>query len=388
MPSLLPFPKSQSIEWIGNRYTLPKALRDGDEIIPVDVVMWLELPSGLLVGSKLIDTREPVSLATTLEETMAQPAAGPPRSPSRIRVPNTRMAKELRDVAGGIPIFVAPTPELDEAFVSLSEHMSAGEPEPSYLGDGGIPPAVVLELFNAAGLLFRAAPWELMVDQQIVRVDIPSFGIDGVALSIIGAAGESFGLLLFSSLRTFLSFCMMSAPELDELPNSDSGADEAVALRSLSFDRKKDLHPRLAREIKQHRWPVAGPKAYPVLLCVDSEKLLFETTERDVRILTASTRAFLAFFEKHRDLFADEYPVPIIESFKLDNDVTVTLTAPYQTNDGIGLDDLEIEDDPFDDDFIDEPTIQIAGPPVGRNDPCPCGSGKKYKKCHLESDEL
>jgi preprotein translocase subunit SecA len=23
-----------------------------------------------------------------------------------------------------------------------------------------------------------------------------------------------------------------------------------------------------------------------------------------------------------------------------------------------------------------------AEPKVGRNDPCPCGSGKKYKKCH------
>jgi uncharacterized protein YecA (UPF0149 family) len=23
----------------------------------------------------------------------------------------------------------------------------------------------------------------------------------------------------------------------------------------------------------------------------------------------------------------------------------------------------------------------------GRNDPCQCGSGKKYKKCHLEVDE-
>ena len=23
---------------------------------------------------------------------------------------------------------------------------------------------------------------------------------------------------------------------------------------------------------------------------------------------------------------------------------------------------------------------------TGRNDPCPCGSGKKYKKCHLSSD--
>lgn len=23
-----------------------------------------------------------------------------------------------------------------------------------------------------------------------------------------------------------------------------------------------------------------------------------------------------------------------------------------------------------------------VGPKVGRNDPCPCGSGKKYKNCH------
>lgn len=26
-------------------------------------------------------------------------------------------------------------------------------------------------------------------------------------------------------------------------------------------------------------------------------------------------------------------------------------------------------------------TIVNAGPKIGRNDPCPCGSGKKYKKC-------
>ena len=26
-------------------------------------------------------------------------------------------------------------------------------------------------------------------------------------------------------------------------------------------------------------------------------------------------------------------------------------------------------------------TVVLSGPKVGRNDPCPCGSGKKYKKC-------
>jgi preprotein translocase subunit SecA len=27
-------------------------------------------------------------------------------------------------------------------------------------------------------------------------------------------------------------------------------------------------------------------------------------------------------------------------------------------------------------------TVRREGPKVGRNDPCPCGSGRKYKKCH------
>ena len=29
-----------------------------------------------------------------------------------------------------------------------------------------------------------------------------------------------------------------------------------------------------------------------------------------------------------------------------------------------------------------KPSPQVSGPKVGRNDPCPCGSGRKYKKCH------
>jgi len=32
-------------------------------------------------------------------------------------------------------------------------------------------------------------------------------------------------------------------------------------------------------------------------------------------------------------------------------------------------------------------TVKSAGPKVGRNDSCPCGSGKKYKKCHEGKDE-
>jgi uncharacterized protein YchJ len=30
-------------------------------------------------------------------------------------------------------------------------------------------------------------------------------------------------------------------------------------------------------------------------------------------------------------------------------------------------------------------TLRRAGPKVGRNDPCTCGSGKKHKKCCMDA---
>ena len=32
-------------------------------------------------------------------------------------------------------------------------------------------------------------------------------------------------------------------------------------------------------------------------------------------------------------------------------------------------------------------TVRKSGPQLGRNDPCWCGSGKKYKNCHMQSDQ-
>ncbi len=43
--------------------------------------------------------------------------------------------------------------------------------------------------------------------------------------------------------------------------------------------------------------------------------------------------------------------------------------------------DLDEEDDDGYDDIFDEDEMEYA-PPPSRNDPCPCGSGRKYKNCH------
>ncbi len=52
-----------------------------------------------------------------------------------------------------------------------------------------------------------------------------------------------------------------------------------------------------------------------------------------------------------------------------------------------GDEDDEDEDDEFDEEELED-EVDLAPPPrPGRNDPCWCGSGKKYKKCHLAADE-
>ena len=48
-------------------------------------------------------------------------------------------------------------------------------------------------------------------------------------------------------------------------------------------------------------------------------------------------------------------------------------------------DEDDEDEDEHEEDFIPAPIRRSVTP--GRNDPCWCGSGKKYKKCHLESDE-
>jgi SEC-C motif-containing protein len=71
-----------------------------------------------------------------------------------------------------------------------------------------------------------------------------------------------------------------------------------------------------------------------------------------------------------------------------DTEGTVEFEAVYERD---GLRDIHHERARFkkqdgrwlyDEGDIRPETVIRSGPKVGRNDPCPCGSGKKYKHCH------
>jgi hypothetical protein len=302
---------SDELEWLGARY--PLSANDDTSA----VFLWLELPTDVMVAA-IVARPEVPTIAESLTIALNEPAAGRPRRPSRIRVADEKVARTLRRAAAGIPIVVAPVPELDAVFDDFTQ--TADEIlEPSFLGDGTIEPEYVYSLFSAAAALHRVAPWREVADQQVVRIDIPALGIDGAVLSVIGAAEESHGLLLFRSIDDFDRF-----GDGERLP-----ADGQPALRSLSYTERKMLPPPMIAEIEEYRWPLAEEDAIPTVLVVDAALQSLDVTEVDMHLLTITTRAFLSFFAKYRAMFRSEEPNVVQWDYTDKDNVTVRITAPF-----------------------------------------------------------
>ncbi len=372
-------------EWVGGRFEAPFFVHHREEPCRPHIVLWVELPDGFIVGQAVVlpdDAAGAVALA--LRSALTRPLLGPPRRPDVIRVADTATAAEVRaEVARAIPVHVAPTPELQE----LLEHMvasltaDAGN-EPSYFASGHVSPEAVEKLFTACARLFAMKPWKVVDDIQTIRMDIPALDVDGACVSVIGGLDEHHGLLIFPSAEGFERYLEAAATGALE-----EGAGPGTGLLSLLFEPATELPPSMRREAMEHRWPVAGPDAYPSVVRLEPDGAARPLVERDVEIATAAARAFGELFDRHSAVFESDAPVPVRESYFDDDDREVRLTAPFEA--AANFDPAPPESEP-DDDFAPSAPPAPAEPfrpRAGRNDPCPCGSGRKYKKCHLAADE-
>lgn len=238
---------------------------------------------------------------------------------------------------------------------------------------GQVAPEAVRELFAAAGRLQHAAPWRIAGDGQLVRLDVPEQAIDGAAISIIGGPGESLGFLVFPSRHAFDTFVDASERAMRRRRRADR-PDLGTGFLSLSFESSRTVPRAMRDEVARFGWPLESDDAYPLVQRPERDGLLRPLTAADVRLATACADALAAFVPLHAALFRGTSFEPVSESYTGPTGLTVRLTAPFGSFALFG-DDTEA------------PSVapRSAGH-VGRNDPCPCGSGKKYKRCHLGRD--
>lgn len=292
--------KRRIIEWLGGIIPMPAYVTGEGEPYRPETLLWLGA-DGAVLGNEVARPGEVIGLASgSLQRTIESPVFGRPHTPERVRVASPDLAAALRAGHPGLEIICAPTPELDEVAASMRAHMTKNLPEsePSYLSDE-ISVGAVAALFRAAARLFRAAPWKVVPgEQNLIAVTIESLDLHEAVITVIGQLGESFGLVLFSSIDAFYDY-------LAGVDTIQKGGEASLPPHfSLNFERGADLPASLRKEIAAHRWEVAGPTAYPWLVSIDSSATPCAAEAEDLTIAEAIATALTKVLSERKALEA------------------------------------------------------------------------------------
>ncbi|MDR0490672.1 MAG: DnaJ domain-containing protein [Oscillospiraceae bacterium] len=188
--------------------------------------------------------------------------------------------------------------------------------------------------------------------------------------------------------------------KIDEL--QDIGMTHYVRqIADLMPNLDERLRERLEKILDGTEIEALGPEGYPIviikLLMRISDGCDCENCANDVISLEASILSDLQGYKPHIERLRDEknnqykrhsvffdevlsthYPEKLLNQ-RLKKLWRQDLEPNLTNAEGVRVDDYNAES-------AVEPSVQSGtyrreGPKVGRNDPCPCGSGKKYKKC-------
>jgi len=214
-------------------------------------------------------------------------------------------------------VVVGPTPEAEEALASLAASLTASPDRGGHFADGATP-EVVGRFFAAAAPVFRAAPWQVAGEAQVLAMDAPPFGYEGACLSIIGALGEAFGILTYASMDDYLSVVRTA---IRGVPVGGPG----VLTFAVNFDPATSVARRLRQEAKRHGWLVERG-GFPTISHIDPDHPRVPLGDREYAFAAALLAALLRFLVEHGDVFASEELRGPVQSRYED---AVVLTAPH-----------------------------------------------------------
>lgn len=298
-----------------------------------EAIIWVDATEDLVVALTIQDPAGPrLTGAEVLQGAMGRPMAGPPRRPARVRVADKQMAAAIRSLFRGTPEVVeAPTPELHAVMASMAQHFAADGEERSYLEDGASPNDLAA-LFTSARELYELAPWLLVDEEDTLRLDVPSLGVHGACVSVIGVLGQNMGFLVFPSHEHFERY-VAAAEAVESASVFGAPIDMGTTLLSLNFERGRSLPAGMKREVKRHGWPVAGPAAYPVIERRDRDGFPLPVSPADVSLLSLCAGALTAFVRGYREVLEVGGMVTGSERYLVDGQ-EVLLTIPSDAQPG------------------------------------------------------
>lgn len=313
--------------WVGARMPAPFTVEEPEPHRP-DVILWLDVGRDFLLIADVVAADAPASeLTTLLARAMAE---HPDHHPERIRIADRAAADLVRKaLLGTVPVEVGPTPEIIAVLGEMRKSMPASDEPASYLEEGSISVEAMGALFRAAADFYRTEPWRFLGDDRVVEFEAAALGIEGACLSVLGQAGQSYGVLVFDSFEDFDEF----GSHAQAVESNPRTMDLGTALLSLAFERGSEISNGMRKEIERHRWPVAGADAYPLLLAIEPDGVSRRLTTRDVRVACAAATGLAALVRRYGRAMAGDDPPGVVArgTVKTPEPVDVVARFPHST---------------------------------------------------------
>lgn len=323
--------KAKTIEWIGGITSMPAYITGEGEPYRPDALFWMT-EEGMILGPTLTKPGELLAKAAeSLQSAIEQPEAGFPTAPNRVRTASPELADALRARHPWIEVVCAPTPEMDEMLLFMSEEMDAdGIYQQSYLSRDVTSDAVA-SFFRAAAQLYRAGIWKLVPDDEsLFSVTIEKLELLDAVMLVTGRNGQAPGLVLFSSPNDFEMY-------IQAVDSLDQGHELEMPSRFVfTFERGAELEPDLRREISRYEWEVAAANAYPWLAAIDEELVARPPTVCEITMAEAIALALTKIPVNKRE-FQDAWKrgEPVTRTYVVNThrgEVEVTLRAPVESS--------------------------------------------------------
>jgi SEC-C motif-containing protein len=286
-------------EWVLGRRRAPAVVERPEPHQP-DVLLLVDAASGFVLGSEAVEPDTPNDFVADWAEEQLEPGVN-------LRVEDEALAAALRRRLGPEhAVRVGPIPELKAPLTALTRFMNRHdrrrEEAPRWTDEAS--PEAHIAFHEAAPRFERSAPWQVAGDGQILRLDVPALGCEGACVSILGAAGEEFGFVLFRSLDDYEAFVRLAD---DALSGGRGKRGPGVPLLSVNYDHPEDVTggEALARRARSFGWKPGPSGRLAYILKVDAQGATPPITTHDYQVATACMEGVRAFLEENRGIFRE-----------------------------------------------------------------------------------
>ena len=316
--------------WAGRLHTLSSYLREPVLHRPV-LVTWIDCGTGMIVGQRMLEeVDDHAAVLDVLVQTMLKPEEGAPRRPDTLQLTEARVAFSLEDALEEVDVEVRPASaeavELLEDVEAVVELATARRPEvqaelDSYLA-GGVPRETLADFFDAACRLHEVAPWDEILLERAVGLDLGRWGRERLC---VGIPSRGLGVFIFDSMDDYVTLGEKMAGW-----RPDEHLVTTVDVLSVTYQIGGNLPDGMRREVIKEGWRVHEGGAYPVVQKLDPDGVPVPLTQQEYWVATACTCCLTELLSRHPKILTRE-TASVTEQVRLPYwpNIEVQATVPY-----------------------------------------------------------